>query len=143
MRYFHQGGKPLGPFEALDVVKVRGLLKVHVPQDSLDGHHRLAGFGIEGNTAGVCLIHQTPVLADRALNRVAAEKANAALCQHPLDQGDTLLEGMQDDGQGRVAPIIQAAVEARDGEALYIRDAMVAVRKQGRSQAGDGLTVNQ
>src|SRR5207237_5044313 len=99
-------------------------------------------FGIEGNTAGVCPVHETPVLADRALIGVAAQKANATLRQHPLDQGDTVLEGVQDEGQVPVAPIIQAAVEARGREALHIRDTMVAVWKQGLPQADDDPTVN-
>ena len=39
------------------------------------------------------------------------------------------MEGMQDDGQVPVAPVIQAAVEARGREVLYIIDPMVAVWK--------------
>jgi len=47
----------------------------------------------------VRLVHKTPVLADRTLIRVATQKANATLCQYPLDKGDAALEGMQDNGQ--------------------------------------------
>src|SRR5712691_10359274 len=141
-RYFDGCGESLGTFEALDVVEVGGLLKVNVPQGRLDAHHHLAGFDVESNTAGVCLVHKTPVLADRALIGVAAEHANAALCQHPLDQGDAVLEGVQDDGQVPVALVIQATVEARGREALYILNAMVTVRKQGLPQADDDPTVN-
>src|SRR5262245_45132345 len=50
---------------------------------------------------------------------------------------------MQDDGQVPVAPVVQAAIETRGSEALYIRDAMVAVRKQGLPQADDGPAVHQ
>src|SRR5262249_11539136 len=89
------------------------------------------------------LVHETPVLAHCALSGVAAQKANAALSQHPLDQGDTVLEGMQDDGQVPVASVIQAAVEARGREPLYIRDAVIAVRKSGLPQAADDPTVKQ
>ena len=135
-RHFDNRGESLGTFEALDVVEVGGLLKVDVPQGRLNGHHHLAGFDVEGNTAGVCLLHKTPVLTDRALSGVATQKANTALGQHPLDQGDTVLEGRQDDGQVPVAPVIQAAVEARGREALYILDAMVAVRKQMSAPGG-------
>src|SRR5262245_31775398 len=91
-RHFDSGGESLGTFEALDVIEVGGLLKVDMPQGRLDGHHRLAGFDVEGNTAGMRLVHKTPVLTDRTLICVATQKANATLCQHPLDQGDTILE---------------------------------------------------
>ena len=88
-------------------------------------------------------MHKTPVVTDRAFIRVVAQKANATLCQHPLDQGDTVLEGMQDDGQVPVAPVIQAAVEARGREVLYIINAMVTVWKQCLPQADDHPAINQ
>src|SRR5437867_3332327 len=113
LRHCDDGGESLGTFEALDVVEVCGLLKVDVPQGRLDGHHHLTGCSVECNTTGVCLVHKTPVVTDRAFIGVAAQKANATLCQHPLDQGDTVLKGRQDDGQIPVAPVIQAAVKTR------------------------------
>src|SRR5436190_1031505 len=92
--HFLRGGQPLGTFEALDVVEMRGLLKVDVSQGRLDGHYQLAGFGDECKTVRVRLLHKTPVIASVALARVAAEKTNAALCQHALDQGNSFLESV-------------------------------------------------
>src|SRR5262245_32280753 len=60
-------GESLGTFEALNVVEMRGLFKVNVPQGRLDSHHQLARCDVECHTTRVCLVHEAPVLAHCAL----------------------------------------------------------------------------